>query len=96
MAQVTVYFVLSRRNFAWLEMDRIDRIERVDDNFRSILRGRLRSGRLAQLGERRVRNAEAGGSIPPPSTNLCGFRVRFDLQSLDRRKRRVIATVRQN
>jgi hypothetical protein len=26
------------------------------------------SGRLAQLGERRVRNAEAGGSIPPPST----------------------------
>jgi hypothetical protein len=26
-------------------------------------------GRLAQLGERRVRNAEAGGSIPPPSTN---------------------------
>ena len=27
------------------------------------------SGRLAQLGERRVRNAEAGGSIPPPSTN---------------------------
>ena len=28
------------------------------------------SGRLAQLGERRVRNAEAGGSIPPPSTIL--------------------------
>ncbi len=27
------------------------------------------SGRLAQLGERRVRNAEAGSSILPPSTN---------------------------
>jgi hypothetical protein len=27
-------------------------------------------GRLAQLGERRVRNAEATGSIPVPSTNL--------------------------
>jgi hypothetical protein len=27
-------------------------------------------GRLAQPGERRVRNAEAGGSIPPPSTNI--------------------------
>jgi dCTP deaminase len=26
-------------------------------------------GRLAQLGERCVRNAEVGGSIPPPSTN---------------------------
>jgi hypothetical protein len=26
------------------------------------------SGRLAQLGERCVRNAEVGGSIPPPST----------------------------
>jgi hypothetical protein len=25
-------------------------------------------GRLAQLGERCVRNAEVGGSIPPPST----------------------------
>ena len=30
------------------------------------------SGRLAQLGERRVRNAEVGGSIPPPSTNNTG------------------------
>ena len=29
-----------------------------------------RSGRLAQLGERCVRNAEVGGSIPPPSTKL--------------------------
>jgi hypothetical protein len=62
-----------------LEMDRIDRFERVDDNFRSILLGRhrsiLRSGRLAQLGERRVRNAEAGGSIPPPSTNLYALSV---------------------
>src|SRR5215207_11033992 len=28
------------------------------------------SGRLAQLGERRVRNAEAGSSILPPSTKL--------------------------
>jgi hypothetical protein len=28
------------------------------------------SGRLAQLGERCVRNAEVGGSIPPPSTKL--------------------------
>jgi hypothetical protein len=27
-------------------------------------------GRLAQLGERCVRNAEVGGSIPPPSTKL--------------------------
>ena len=27
-------------------------------------------GRLAQLGERRVRNAEVRGSIPLPSTNL--------------------------
>jgi hypothetical protein len=27
-------------------------------------------GRLAQLGERIVRNDEAGGSIPPPSTNI--------------------------
>src|SRR3981081_4303863 len=27
-------------------------------------------GRLAQLGERCVRNAEAGGSIPPPSTKF--------------------------
>ena len=27
-------------------------------------------GRLAQLGERCVRNAEVGGSIPPPSTNF--------------------------
>ena len=27
-------------------------------------------GRLAQLGERRVRNAEVEGSIPLPSTNL--------------------------
>jgi hypothetical protein len=27
-----------------------------------------KSGWLAQLGERRVRNAEVGGSIPPPST----------------------------
>ena len=29
----------------------------------------LHSGRLAQLGERRVRNAEVGSSILPPSTN---------------------------
>ena len=29
-----------------------------------------KSGRLAQLGERCVRNAEVGGSIPPPSTNF--------------------------
>jgi hypothetical protein len=29
-----------------------------------------RSGRVAQLGERRVRNAEAWGSIPHTSTNL--------------------------
>ena len=28
------------------------------------------SGRLAQLGERCVRNAEVGGSIPPSSTNF--------------------------
>jgi hypothetical protein len=27
-------------------------------------------GRLAQLGERIVRNDEAGGSIPPPSTKV--------------------------
>ena len=27
-------------------------------------------GRLAQLGERGVRNAEVGGSSPLPSTNL--------------------------
>jgi hypothetical protein len=27
-------------------------------------------GRLAQLGERIVRNDEAGGSNPPPSTNF--------------------------
>jgi hypothetical protein len=30
-------------------------------------------GRLAQLGERCVRNAEVGGSIPPPSTNLNSY-----------------------
>ena len=30
----------------------------------------LQSGRLAQLGERRVRNAEVGSSILPPSTNI--------------------------
>ena len=30
----------------------------------------LHSGRLAQLGERRVRNAEVGSSILPPSTNI--------------------------
>ena len=29
----------------------------------------LLQGRLAQLGERCVRNAEVGGSIPPSSTN---------------------------
>ena len=29
-----------------------------------------RCGRLAQLGERCVRNAEVGGSIPPPSTKF--------------------------
>ena len=29
-----------------------------------------RIGRLAQLGERCVRNAEVGGSIPPPSTKF--------------------------
>jgi hypothetical protein len=35
------------------------------------------SGRLAQLGERCVRNAEVGGSIPPPSTNFSSKRARF-------------------
>ena len=28
------------------------------------------NGRLAQMGERGVRNAEVAGSIPVPSTNL--------------------------
>src|ERR1051325_5238086 len=36
----------------------------------AILFYRQSIGRLAQLGERCVRNAEVGGSIPPPSTNL--------------------------
>src|SRR5262249_37132666 len=38
------------------------------------------SGRLAQLGERRVRNAEVRGSIPLPSTNQFApsFRAFFE------------------
>jgi hypothetical protein len=37
--------------------------------FKRVILGELTSiGRLAQLGERCVRNAEVGGSIPPPST----------------------------
>jgi hypothetical protein len=35
-----------------------------------LLKSHLFRGRLAQLGERIVRNDEAGGSIPPPSTNF--------------------------
>jgi hypothetical protein len=35
------------------------------------------SGRLAQLGERIVRNDEAGGSNPLPSTNLLWRTVNY-------------------
>ena len=35
--------------------------------------GTERFGRLAQLGERRVRNAEVAGSSPAPSTRISIF-----------------------
>ncbi len=48
----------------------------------------LNSGRLAQLGERRVRNAEVGSSILPPSTNLRSqFTRRLPAVAAPRRRR---------
>ena len=61
-----------------------DRREGIDHNSKQKayeLQNVSRRGRLAQLGERRVRNAEAGGSIPPPSTNLVKLILCFSLPS---------------
>ena len=50
-----------------------DRPRAIGDNFRSFGPRDRRSGRLAQLGERRVRNAEAEGSNPLPSTKPLNY-----------------------
>src|SRR5262249_39767799 len=42
---------------------------------------RRKQGPLAQLGERRVRNAEVGGSIPPRSTNSSGRHLSTNLNN---------------
>ena len=43
----------------------------------ALLKSQQFGGRLAQLGERIVRNDEAGGSIPPPSTKVFNNLDRF-------------------
>ena len=48
-------------------------VQQVWNPRRPLLKSHQFGGRLAQLGERIVRNDEAGGSNPLPSTNF--FRV---------------------
>ena len=47
-------------------------IQQVWNLRRPLLKSHQFGGRLAQLGERIVRNDEAGGSNPLPSTNFFG------------------------
>src|SRR5579863_3199795 len=47
----------------------IPKVRRVWNPRRPLLKSHQFGGRLAQLGERIVRNDEAGGSNPLPSTN---------------------------
>src|ERR1700675_3765028 len=52
-------------------------------------------GRLAQLGERCVRNAEVGGSIPPPSTNSL-YHSMPDQKTLDKMRQDWDERAREN
>ena len=53
-------------------VSKLHRMRRLGHNQKDVS-----SGRLAQLGEHRVRNAGVGGSNPPPSTMIQnqGFRL---------------------
>ena len=56
--------VIGQRIVEFVVLDSFDSAQAIGDNSTPSHQG----GRLAQLGERRVRNAEVGGSIPPTST----------------------------
>ncbi len=58
--------VIGQRIVEFVALDSFDSAQAIGDNSTPSHQG----GRLAQLGERRVRNAEVGGSIPPTSTNI--------------------------
>jgi|HubBroStandDraft_6_1064221.scaffolds.fasta_scaffold12069_5 hypothetical protein len=53
-------------------------IQQVWNPRRPLLKSHQFGGRLAQLGERIVRNDEAGGSNPLPSTNFPGRAEKYE------------------